>query len=241
MSAHPTAKLGGYILGVLPASAEPDLRRHLEDCPDCRTRLNQLDGISELLAAARLVPDEAPRLASHILATLPQPGQAYALGRTAPNAATPSEGSGRSPLPRIERQNSVEGRRRPLGRNTRVALTAIALVALVAILVLTVRGRGGSSPAITLEPSGTDAVGTVRFEDTGAGTGVTLDVRRLPPGLYSVTVDDGTETFEAGGFSVGKEGAAVVRLNTSATEGELQIWDAEDESRAALLRAPLPD
>lgn len=241
MSAHPTAKLGGYILGVLPASAEPDLRRHLEDCPDCRARLNQLDGISELLAAARLVPEEAPRLAPHILATLPQPGQAYALGRTVSSAATPPEPSGRSPLPRIERQDSVEGRRHPLGRSARVALTVVALATVVAVLVLTLRGGDGSSPAITLEPSGTDAVGTVRFEDTGAGTGVTLDVRRLPPGLYSVTVDDGTETFEAGGFTVGKEGAALVRLNTAATEGELQIWDAEDESKAALLRAPLPD
>lgn len=240
MSAHPTAKLGGYILGVLPASAEPDLRRHLEDCPDCRTRLNQLDGISELLAAARLVPEETPRLAPHILATLPQPGQAYALGRTVPSATTRPEAPGQSPSQRIERQNSVEPRR-PLGRDTFVALGAVALAAVVAVLVLTMRGGGGSSPAITLEPSGTDAVGTVRFEDTGAGTGVTLDVRRLPPGPYSVTVDNGTETFPAGGFSVGKEGVAVVRLNTAATEGELQIWDAEDESRAALLRAPLPD
>lgn len=236
MSDHPTEALGGYLLGVLPVGDEPGVRRHLEDCEACRIRVNDLEGISELLAAARLVPEEAPRLAPHILATLPRPGQAFALGRS----EQPPPGARQDPpADDSARDRSANGHHR-LRRRTAVIASAVIVIAAVVAAAILHAGNSDKLPAVTLSPSGTDAVGRATFGRSAAGTEMLLEVRALPPGVYEVTVDDGVTVLPAGGFSVDSAGTATVTLHTAATSGELQISESDGDSHSVLLRAMLP-
>lgn len=246
MTAHPTDALGGYLLGVLPPGDEPGVRRHLEECEMCRARVNELEGISELLAAARLVPEEAPRLAPHILATLPRTGQAFALGRSdhvapglQPDAAGHSRTDRSATTDEPGRDCTGQGRHHLRHRTAVITAAVIVLAAAVAATILHVRG-GETSPTVTLSPSGTDAAGSATFDSSVTGTEISLKVRSLPPGTYEVTVDDGVTVLPAGGFTVDAGGTAAVVVHTAATAGELQISASDGDSRTALLRATLP-
>jgi anti-sigma-K factor RskA len=50
--------IGGYVLGALDSSEEAAMRRHLEECEDCRREYEALAGIPALLD--RIVPADVP-------------------------------------------------------------------------------------------------------------------------------------------------------------------------------------
>lgn len=215
MSAHPEADLGVYVLGVLPGPEETRLRLHLETCASCRVRVDELEGIGELLSAARLVPDPPAGLVESALASLP-PRRPRAEDGAAPAArgdfvVTPPE--------RAKRRQGV------------VAAVAGVVVVVVAALTWALLASGGDR-TVQLVAGDATARGVVRVGHGGAGTMLALHATGLAAADYEAELDG----RPAGSFRV-TDGAATVDLHASAASGHFTVRRQPDG--AVVLEADL--
>ncbi|RIK04690.1 MAG: hypothetical protein DCC49_13185 [Acidobacteria bacterium] len=63
-------ELGAYLVGGLDPDEAGAVRRHLEECAECRDELNTLDGINELMEAAALTEPPPPGLQDRVMAAI---------------------------------------------------------------------------------------------------------------------------------------------------------------------------
>lgn len=221
MSGHPEADLGVYVLGVLPGPDSTRLRLHLETCPPCRARVDELEGIGELLSAARLVPDPPAGLLESALATLP------------PRRPRAEDGRGSTPTgdfvlrPPERERASVRAARRRLAVCVVAALVVAGLVALTWALV-----AGGSDRSVQLTAGDGAARGVVRVGRDGAGATLALHATGLAAADYVAELD----SRPAGSFRV-TDGTAVVDLHSSAVSGRFAVRRQPDG--AVVLEADL--
>lgn len=221
MAGHPETDLGVYVLGVLPGAESTRLRLHLETCPSCRARVDELEGISELLSAARLVADPPPGLVEESLASLP----ARRAPVVSPLTAPPDGRDGDFVVV------AAEGpRRRPHRAKMAVAGVGVAVISCAALAwVLAPEGQD----AIELAPQDPTSQATLTVESDGTGIDLTLHATGLAAGDYTVEVGD----HPAGSFrAVG--GDADVELHTAATAGHLVV--RRDSDGTVVLEGDLP-
>lgn len=225
-------EVGPYLLGAATGDAATDFRRHLESCSACRDRCAQLDGLAELLDAARLAADPPPGLVESVLAEVPAaPGNP---------AGTPRRAARRTPqqddfvfTPEHDRP------RRGTARKLRTALALLLAGAVgAALLFAALRISSERTPTVAFEAVGAGASGTAAVTPNASGNAVTVDARGLRPGRYDavVTTPDG-RAVGAGTFNVGEDGTVRVRLQTAAVSGILEIRD----DGGAVLRTRLAD
>jgi len=213
VSAHPDSDLGVYVLGVLPASDSTRLRMHLETCAACRARVDELEGISELLSAARLVPDAPAGLVEAALASLPprRPSGSAADGGAAGDFVV-------GPTPRPTAPSG--------GVRRRVLVAAAATLVVVTCAALAwLLTSADSARSVTLVPAGATARGVVRVDSDGTGAGISLHATGLAAGEYESDLDG----HPAGSFYV-TDGVADVELHTSAVSGRFVVRHVPDGS-----------
>jgi len=259
---HPTADLGIYVLEALPSPESTRLRQHLESCVDCRRRVDELEGLSELIAAARLVPEPPPGLAEMVLATLPPqsantadpwrvPGPGTLIPPTDDRAPAPVGIPPRPPAP-ARLASDPESRtvlgdgdfvltpdedrvRIDVARNRAIAVGA-TVVLVVALLVAAV--------VFALAPDrATGETVTLFAADEGGATG-TVTQQVVPTGTRLIVrieglaagdyvVAVGEDGTPAGSFTT--DGTKVeVELHTSATAGDVTVSGADSPDRAVL-------
>jgi hypothetical protein len=262
---HPTVDLGVYALGVLPPDEENRLRKHLHNCTICRLRLDDLEGISELLSAARIAPRPDPSIADIVLTSLPpqrSTNTEHACNRTSGAPSEPSEATARPEIHLFKTARSHLAHQQPatappevivLGRQpvwsrpaVRVAFKAILSLVAVGVVVVAaalIANRQTTPPvdSIPLRPgSEISASGRLTVANTQTGTALTVSVRGLAPGSYVATVATGSTLVPAGSFRVppGADTTTVV-LHCAARTGRFQIA-AAGEPEASLLNARLP-
>lgn len=225
MDGHPETDLGVYVLGVLPGAESTRLRLHLETCAACRTRVGELEGISELLSAARLVPDPPPGLVETALASLPP-------RRPPDDPRPPAPGGGTVGGDFVVvAHDAGRGRRR---RRRRLAAVAAATAAVVggaalawALLVTAV------DTTIELESPTATVRGRLRVDRDGAGSTLVLRAAGLAAGEYAAALDGAP----AGSFRV-SDGVADVDLHAAASTGRFVV--RRDADGSTVLEADVP-
>jgi len=172
--------LGAYALGDLPEDERAALAAHLEGCPECRTELRELEGVTALLPLADPARIEAP-------------------------ATRPPADLGTRIEAQIAAESAKEGRVRRRWRFRLGLGGAVAAAAVAALLVLVVLPGGGeSSPAqevkFTSVPKGVSIAATL--EPHAFGTEIQMYVSGIRSGtLCRVFLrDKGGRTFPAGSF-----------------------------------------
>jgi hypothetical protein len=210
---HPWREdLGAYLVGALDADEAARMRRHLEECAECRAEYAELVPVVDLLAK---VPAEA--LASEATPSAPSDPEGWErlraraglAGPAAPGAASaylPSRpprpnpgfgpgtgpGGGRFDGGRADRPaNRGPGRiRRPL-RSTATAALSGALVAAVAFGLYAGlhKDDGGNGPATATAAETISAVnhangvsGTIQYSAADWGSSVSITLKGVKPG-----------------------------------------------------------
>jgi hypothetical protein len=205
---HMRPALGAYVLGALPADEAAEVRRHIEECPECAAEhgaLAPLPGLLEMAGGAEAATaDPLPAAFEERLL------DAFARDRTA--------------APRRKRRRRLPRLRLPwMAAGAGVA--ALAAAAVIAVLVLT----GGEDPAprydLTLQSTeaAPGAQARARLDSVSGGTELHLWVRGMPGdprAIYEVMCEAPGWKASAGTFRVNVSGRAYVVLNTAARRGE---------------------
>jgi Putative zinc-finger len=208
---HVRPAIGAYVLGALAPDEAAEVRRHIEQCPECAAEHEALAPLPALLgtaagAEAATAEPLPPAFEERLL-------DAFARDRAASASPVPRRPDRRR-FPRLRRRWVAVG-----------AAAAVAAAALVAVIALT----GGEEPAprynLALHSTGAEprAQGRGRLESVPGGTELHLWVRGLPrdpAAVYEVLCEAPGWTASAGTFRVSAEGRAYVILNTAARRGE---------------------
>jgi Putative zinc-finger len=227
--------LGAYVLGALDVEEAAEVRRHLEDCPDCAAERDALAPLPELLSVAGGA--EAATAEPLSAAFEERLLDAYARDR----AAAP------------RRRRFARLRRRTRRRWIAVA-AGVAAAAAAAIVAVALVGGDDQRPRYNLSLENTGAVPKARaygrLDSVASGTELHLWVRGMPSdtkAVYEVLCEAPRWRTSAGTFRVNAEGRAYVILNTAMRRGEYdsirivrRSQDAGgDVVRSDILRAKL--
>jgi len=193
--------VGGYVLGALDPAEEAAMRRHIEECDQCRREYESLARIPALLD--RIEP-----------ADVPPPAPAASL-----EAAV---------LDRIARERGERTVRPRLAWPPRRALAgAVAAVAVALVVALLVRGSETDSAYAWGKLHGArGAGGNFTVEKVPAGTRVNLNVNGLSaagPGYEVWCVRTDGRWVSGGSFRPRSDGQADVELTAAVTPGEYHV------------------
>lgn len=191
--------LGAYVLGGLEPEEIAEVRRHLQECPACRSELRELEAVGRALDAAPHPADPPPHLEEELLSRMRA-------------ESSPLENPVRERLPR---------------KLTLLAASFAALVALVFFAVVLIQ-RETSPPVATvkLEPAGAYASGlrsngywgVAKFYAQGSSNErVELRLNNLRPsgrggGSYEAWIVSGDKRLRAGTFRAEPSGQTDVWL-----------------------------
>ena len=197
-------ELGAYVLGALEPDEAADIRRHLQECPDCaaeRDALAPMPGLLSLAGGADAAVNEplSPAFEERLL-------DAYAREHTD-----------------MPRRHIGRLRRWLRPRWLAVGATAVvaAAAAAVAIVVLGGEESGGNYNVAFRNVGAPGATAQARLESSDSGTTVHLLVKGLPKdAVYEVMCDAPMWTASAGTFRIGPDGRAYVVLTTAMRRGE---------------------
>jgi hypothetical protein len=207
---HLRPALGAYVLGALEPEEAAEVRRHLEECPECAAERDSLAPLPQLLsvaggAEAATAEPLSPAFEERLL-------DAYARDR----AAAPHR---RRHLPKLR------GHMRLKWMAAGAATAAVAAAAAFAVVQVT--GSEESAPSYNVAFQTTDAAPGARaraqLESVSGGTELHLYVRGMegdPRAVYEVLCEAPEWTASAGTFRVNVKGRAYVVLNTAARRGE---------------------
>ncbi|HET8755250.1 MAG TPA: zf-HC2 domain-containing protein [Solirubrobacteraceae bacterium] len=195
--------MGAYVLGALEPDEAAEMRRHLQECPDCaaeRDALVPLPNLLSLAGGADAAVNEplSPAFEERLL-------DAYAREH--------------SDMPR-RRMGRLRRRLRPRW----IAVGATAAVAAAAALAIVVLGgdeRGGNYNVEFRNVGAPGATAQARLDSSDSGTTVHLLVNGLPKdAVYEVMCDAPMWTASAGTFRTSPDGHAYVVLTTAMRRGE---------------------
>ncbi|MER3522437.1 MAG: hypothetical protein C4317_09950, partial [Acidimicrobiia bacterium] len=62
--------LGAYVVGGLDGAETTLVRKHLEQCEQCRRAVDELEGLHELLEAATLAQEPPPELEERVVSAI---------------------------------------------------------------------------------------------------------------------------------------------------------------------------
>lgn len=193
--------IGAYVLGALDPSEEDAMRRHLEQCEECRREYESLASIPALLD--RIKPADVP-----------------------PPAPAPSLEE--AVLDRVARERGGRARRpRLVWPPKRVLAGAVAAVAVALVVALLVRDPGTDAAYASGKLSGSPgAGGSFTLHEVPAGTQVDLNVKGLEASgagyeLWCVRTDG--RWVSGGSFRPRANGQANVELTAAVTPGEYHL------------------
>jgi anti-sigma-K factor RskA len=194
--------IGGYVLGALDPAEEAAMRRHIEECDQCRREYESLAGIPALLD--RIEP-----------ADVPPPAPAASLEDAVLN--------------RVARERRERAARPRLSWPPRRALAgAVAAVAAAVVVALLVRAWSDDSSAYAWgKLSGVGgAGGRFTVQKVPAGTRVNLNVNGLKAagaGYQVWCVRKDGRWVSGGSFRPRSNGQANVELTAAVTPGEYHV------------------
>jgi anti-sigma factor RsiW len=192
--------VGGYVLGALEPAEEEAMRRHLEECEQCRREYESLAGIPALLN--RIEPADVPP---------PEP---------APSLED-------AVLDRVARERGARaGRPRLAWPPKRVLAGAFAAVAVAIVVALLVRDPATDAYAHGELSGVRGAGGSFTVQEVPAGTRVNLDVKGLKASgggyeLWCVRTDG--RWVSGGSFRPRPDGRADVDLTAAVMPGEYHV------------------
>jgi hypothetical protein len=193
--------IGGYVLRALDPAEEAEMRRHLEECDQCRREYESLAGIPALLD--RIEP-----------ADVPPPSPAASLEDAV--------------LDRVARERGAREARPRLAWPPRRALAgAVAAVAVALVVGLLVRGSETDSAYAWGKLRGVPgAGGNFTVQEVPAGTQVHLNVKGLEASgggyeLWCVRTDG--RWVSGGSFRPRATGQADVELTAAVMPGEYHV------------------
>jgi anti-sigma factor RsiW len=202
--------LGAYVLGALEPDEAAQVRRHIEDCPDCAAERDSLAPLPELLsvaggAEAATAEPLSPAFEERLL-------DAYARDR----AAVPRR---RRRLPRLR------GHMRLKWMAAGAATAVIAAAAAFAVVLVTGGEDGAPAYNVAFESTAAapEANARAQLESVSGGTKLRLWVRGMegdPRAVYEVLCEAPEWTASAGTFRVDVSGRAYAILTTAARRGE---------------------
>lgn len=207
--------LGAYAIGGLEPEESRAVRRHLESCEECRSELEQLEGLHELLEAAALAEEPPPHLEERVMGAV---ARALARGE-APSPAYDSPGG----------SSQLEPRRR---WNPAVVSSAAAAAVLVLLLAIAVQRQLFQGEGIP-EQSRSEAAGlpgaeppTASFRLVASGPAQeTPAVSRNQDPSAVATGASPTLPRGSGGSYVGLPGGELVpRKAPAGWECEITVW-----------------
>jgi anti-sigma-K factor RskA len=222
--------LGAYVLGALDVEEAAEMRRHIQECPECaaeRDALSPLPGLLSLAGGAEAAVNEplSPAFEERLL-------DAYARE----HAGTPNRRIGRLRRALRPRWLAVGG-----------AAAVAAAAAAVAVVVFS-----GGEPArrydVQFRNVGATAPGATaraNLESGDGGTTLHLFIRGLPQdenAVYEVMCDAPMWTASAGTFRTSADGAAYVVLTTAMRRGEydgIRIVKRGHRADGKLVRKPI--
>ncbi len=212
---HVTDSIPAYALGILEADELAEVAAHLDGCPDCRSTLDEFEGVAADLAV--LVPQQAPP--AYLKARLRERLDAEPQTRPAP---TPEPEPKPAPAGRTWTDALRDWLAGPLWRPALLALL------LVVALALMLRPREATAPAapavVTLALVGT--------ENAPNATGVMVLGSHYRPELGTLVVDH-LEPLPAG------QQYQLWLLNGGRISGG--VFDVGDDGYGSLtVRAPTP-
>jgi anti-sigma-K factor RskA len=191
--------LGGYVLGALDPADEAEMRRHLEECEECRREYEALAGIPALLD--RIVP-----------ADVPPPEPSPALEEAVLDRVARERGRGAGPR---------------LTWPPRLALAGAAAAIVVAVVVaLLVRSPGTDTAYAWGELRGVPgADGSFTVQEVPAGTQVDLSADGLRGGTaYEVWCVRTDGRWVSGGtFLPRRDGEAEATLTAAVNPGDYHV------------------
>ncbi|MBD0282818.1 MAG: anti-sigma factor [Thermoleophilaceae bacterium] len=191
--------LGGYVLGALDPAEETEMRRHLEECEECRREYDALAGIPALLD--RIVPADVPP---------PEPSPALE----------------EAVLDRVARERGRSAGPR-LAWPPRLALAGAAAAILVAVVVaLLLRSPGTDIAYAWGELRGVPgAEGSFTVQQVPAGTQVDLSANGLRRGApYEVWCVRTDGRWVSGGtFLPRRDGEAEATLTAAVNPGDYHV------------------
>jgi putative zinc finger protein len=222
------ASLGPYVLGALDVDEAAEMRRHLQECPECAAERDALASLPGLLS-----------LAGGADAAVNEPLSAAFEERLLDAYAREHAGAPR------RRMGRLRGWLRP--RWLAVGATAVAAAAAVAVGIVVF---GGGEPAgqydVQFRNVGAPgATAEARLEGGDSGTTVHLLVKGLPHddhAVYEVMCDAPMWTASAGTFRTSADGAAYVVLTTAMRRGEydgIRIVKRGHRADGKLVRKPI--
>jgi hypothetical protein len=195
--AHPWREdLGAYLVGALESDEVERMRRHLDECADCRAEYAELAPVVGLLStvpAEALSPEAVPSAApdpegwERLRARSGLAGPAAPGWRPRPNPAPGATPNGAVRPGRAANRTRQSRARHPL-RPTAVAALSGALVAAVAFGIYTgVNRDDGSGVAAGAETisaaNAADGVsGTIEYSPTDWGSSVQITLKGVKPG-----------------------------------------------------------
>jgi hypothetical protein len=201
-----------YVLGKLDPGELERFQAHLEGCRQCRTELEELEGLPAVLLEAAPAEPPPPELRARTLSAVRE--------------AAGYEGPVEPPVPEPAAMADVRELR---PRSRWAPLAAAAALVLVAILgVATVRTltRPAATVLAMVDPEGGGGSGEGRFTDTSTGRTFVVEVEGLEPApegsfyeLWAVGPQDTPESpqrVSLSTFDVGDDGRARVSGVTAA-------------------------
>lgn len=193
--------IGGYVLGALDPAEQAAMRRHLEECEECRREYEALAGIPGLLD--RIVPADVP-------------------------PPEPSASLEEAVVDRVARERTRAGRTRLVWPRKLALAGAAAAVAVAILVVLLVRGADPESTYARGTLRGVPgASGSFTVQEVPAGTQVDLNVDGLSARggaayeLWCVRTDG--RWVSGGSFRPGPNGEADVELTAAVTPGDYHL------------------
>ncbi|MCA2214469.1 anti-sigma factor family protein [Jidongwangia harbinensis] len=200
--------LGGYLLGGLDEADTDRLDAHLRDCDDCRTELDRLAAVPELL---KRLP-EAQRAAGAVTTAAP----VIAIG-TRPSAER-IEGL-------LRKMRAERSRSRRIAGVRWLAAAAVVMIAAVIGFGVVTADRGGRQPQVLPSPQ----LVTAQFE-SAAGSGLSGEAV-LTPKTWGVSVALDVSRLEGDGPFV-----CQVR-NTSGETEQAAVWGPTPTGSAKVIGA----
>lgn len=161
-----TEALGAYALDALPAAEAERVRRHLEGCAECQTKLDGLRVAVDALPASVDQIQPRPELKARVMAIVESEAELLRAAGEDADRPTPE-----APARRLRWLSAAAAR--PL-----LALSAVAVVALVIALVLV--GGGSGTRTISARLSGSLVAAGARASVQVHGTRAQLIVAGLP-------------------------------------------------------------
>lgn len=208
--------LGAYALGSLDDEDDAQVRAHVEDCPDCRAELRDLEGLPALLAD--LTIEEAS-------------GQVQ-----------PSPALYESLRARVEAEQQS---RRPNRQQMVLAAAAGVAVVALGVGVLAWRDSGTDGTTASPNPTFSSSQGSVhmavQLATRPTGTGLTVRVGGLPANEHCtlIAIDQNGEREVAGSWVATYEGEATVTGWTSISIPDLSQVLVVDEQGNTLVGTPV--